>query len=194
MILHKTDRPKYRTDFCKRQYLFGFCVLDSRNTGLLITFLKRKSSWISEMFYGKYGSSLKASVLGWLDFYDFLWTACSETEIKTHSILGGFCLLPQATLLIRQRFMCASFLTDHIFRMRLQRFFFFPCKCKTGESSIVALLICYASSIKRKQFGFLLPFSYRVNKKQNITFWTLHFGKTLIKCVILVLFFVHDTH
>ena len=68
----------------------------------------------------------KESVLGWLDFYDFLWTACSETEIKTHSILGGFCLLPQATLLIRRRFMCASFLTDHIFRMWLQRFAMHP--------------------------------------------------------------------
>ena len=43
---------------------------------------------------------------------------------------------------------------------------------------------CDASAIKvscpkRNKFGFPLTFSYRVNKKQNMTFWTLCSGKTL---------------
>ena len=51
-------------------------------------------------------------MLGRLEFYDFLWTACRETESNKHSILGGFLLFPQATLLIRRRFTRASLLTD----------------------------------------------------------------------------------
>ena len=55
-------------------------------------------------------SCKKASVLGWL--YGFLWTACHEPESKTHSILDGFRLFLRATLLIRRRYTCASYLTD----------------------------------------------------------------------------------
>ena len=32
----------------------------------------------------------KKSSLGWLEFYDFLWTECCETDSKTHSIPRWF--------------------------------------------------------------------------------------------------------
>ena len=123
-------------------------------------------------------SCKKASVLGWLDFYDFLWTFCREPESKTHCTLSGFRLFPQATLLFPRRFMHASFLTD----------LYLECSYE----------ICYALVIKptcpkKNKFRFPLPISYRVNKKRNISFWTLHSRKN-IKYLMLILFFIHDTH
>ena len=48
----------------------------------------------------------------WLEFYDFLLTACREPKVKHTAFLCGFRLFPQATLLIRRRFALALFLTD----------------------------------------------------------------------------------
>ena len=57
--------------------------------------------------------------------------------------------------------------------------------------------ICDASVIKRtcpkrNKFGFLLTFSYRVNMKTKYDISDVTLWKN-IKCVMLILFFVHDT-
>ena len=57
--------------------------------------------------------------------------------------------------------------------------------------------ICDASVIKRtcpnrNKFCFPLIFSYRVNKKTKYDITDVTFWKN-IKCVMLILFFVHDT-
>ena len=45
---------------------------------------------------------------------------------------------------------------------------------------------------KRNKFGFPLTFSYRVNKKTKYDISDVMLWKN-IKCVMLIMFFVHDT-
>ena len=73
-LTHKSlDRLKYyKTDFCISQFLLGFWVLDSLNTGLSITFLTKAPGFQRCFTENTLPSCKKANTLGWHEFYNFL--------------------------------------------------------------------------------------------------------------------------
>ena len=84
-------------------------------------------------------------------------TACCETESKTHIIPLWFPIVSTSYTIDRLEICACLILTDLYL-----------------ECSYEDLLCIFAD---RKNVGFLLPFSYRLNKKLNITFRTLCSGK-----------------
>ena len=121
----------------------------------------------------------KANTIGWLYFYNFLLrsilqTACCETKSKTvcYTATSWFSLVSAS---------CTIDSTEMCFHLMANAF----------------MKICLASEIKRtcpkkNKFGFPLTFSYRVNKKMKYDISDVSLWKN-IKCVMLILFFVHDT-
>ena len=155
--------------------MFGFCVLVCRNTGLLITFLKRKKrlDFRDVLWKILFLLARKHCVLGYgLNFMTFFWQRVVKPKVKHTAFLCGFRLFPQAKLLIGWRFALALFLTD----------LYLECSYED--------LLCIHARKEKCQISSTLFLSCKQETKYNIL--DIMLWKN-IEYVMLILFFVHDT-
>ena len=133
------------------------------------TFPKRKSGWISEIFAENTVHYLQESKHAWMALFLLLSSVafCRQRVVKPKVKL---CFYTATSWFPMVSASCTIDPTE-------------TRKCfHLMENAFTK--IYYASIIKqmrpkRNKFGFPLTFSYCVNKKRNMTFWTLPSGKKL---------------